>query len=377
MELMHKVIIPEGTDLNSLGKALTSPQPHNQAKWMELLRQAKIDPNKPLSLPPVCLSLIGSDGKEGIIGSLGDFSLVIGKAKSKKTFCISLFLASMAKNGLIQDRFKGELPSNKNRVIFFDTEQSEYYVQKVLHRVFNLLGSRPEHFEVYCLRKHTPEERLQIIDTAIQTKTDLGFVAIDGIRDLVTSINDEEEATKIASYILKWTQEKQIHIITALHQNKGDLNARGHLGTELVNKAQTVLSVSLDANNKNISIVEAEFCKDREPETFAFYVNDEGLPELLGDWKPAPPQSGGRHKKSSPDEMDLKTHWDTLSEIFRDLPQPNGTDIKNCLKTKFEIGTNKAGEYLTYYEKEGWIKREGKRTSPKSYFILNPESFTD
>ena len=374
---MHQVIIENGTDLNALGEALQSPQANNQSKWMELLRQAKIDPNKPLSLPPVCLSIIGSDDKEGIIGSLGDFSLVIGKAKSKKTFCISMFLASMAKNGLTQERIKGELPPEKKRVIFFDTEQSEYYVQKVFHRVCKIIGSTPDHFEAYCLRKFTPSERLDIIDFAIQSTPDLGVVAIDGIRDLVKSINDEEEATNIASYILKWTQEKQIHIVTVLHQNKGDQNARGHLGTELVNKAQTVLSVSLDPMDRNISIVEAEFSRDREPETFAFFVNDEGLPHLIGDWKPTPPQSGGRPKKPSPEEMDLKAHWDTLSEIFRDLVQPNGTDIKNCLTTKLKIGTNKAGEYLTYYEKEGWIKREGKRTSPKSYFILDPEAFTD
>uniref|UniRef100_UPI0040483BD4 AAA family ATPase n=1 Tax=Algoriphagus sp. TaxID=1872435 RepID=UPI0040483BD4 len=343
---------------------------------MELLKQAKIDPNKALSLPPVCLSVVGADGEEGIIGSLGDFSLVIGKAKSKKTFCISMFLASMAKNGLTQEKIKGELPANKTRVIFFDTEQSEYYVQKVFHRVNKIIGSTSEAFEAYCLRKFTPEERLQIIDSAIQSTPDLGFVAIDGVRDLVTSINDEEEATKIASFILKWTQEKQIHIIAALHQNKGDLNARGHLGTELVNKAQTVLSVSLDPTSKKISVVEAEFCRDREPETFAFSVNDEGLPQLIGNWIPSPPQSGGRPKKVSPNEMDSKTHWDTLSEIFRGLDQPNGTEIKYCLTTKLKIGTNKAGEYLTYYEKEGWVKKVGKRTSPKSYYILVPEAFT-
>lgn len=372
MELMHKVSIPEGTDLNALGQALQSPQGN-----MELLRLAKIDPNKPLSLPPVCLSVIGSDGKAGIIGSLGDFSLVIGKAKSKKTFCVSMFLASMAKNGLIQDRIKGELPPDKNRVIFFDTEQSEYYVQKVFHRVCNLIGSTPDHFEAYCLRKFTPSERLELIDTAIQSIPDLGVVAIDGIRDLVTSINDEDQATLMASYILKWTQEKQIHIVTVLHQNKGDQNARGHLGTELVNKAQTVLSVSLDPIDKNISIVEAEFVRDREPETFAFFVNDEGQPQLIGDWKPAPPQSGGRKRKPKPDDFDLKIHWDLLSEIFRTIPQPKGTDIKNQTNLKFDIGNNKCGEFVTYYELKGWIKRIGHQNSPKSYFILDPEAFTD
>lgn len=368
----HSVNIAPGTDLNDLGDNTKL----KSSKLLKDLRESKIDPSKPLSLPPVCLSLIGSDGKEGIIGSMGDFSLVIGKAKSKKTFCVSFFLATMAKNQVIQNHFKGNLPSEKSTIIFFDTEQSEYYVQKVFHRVCALTETTPQNFDAYCLRKFTPSERLDLIDIAIKTTPELGFVVIDGIRDLVTSINDEEEATKIASCLLRWTQEKQIHIITVLHQNKGDNNARGHLGTELVNKAQTVLSVTLDPMDKNISIVEAEFCRDREPESFAFFVNEEGLPQLIGDWKPAPPQSGGRPKKSSPDEVDSKIHWDTLSEIFRDLPQPNGTDIKNCLNTKFGIGTNKSGEYLTYYEKGGYIKREGKRTSPKAYFILNPEAFT-
>ena len=377
MELMHNVNIPKGTDLNTLGEALQSPQNNNQSKWMELLRLAKIDPKKPLSLPPVCLSLIGSNGKEGIIGSMGDFSLVIGKAKSKKTFCISMFLASMAKNGLTQERIKGDLPPDKKRVIFFDTEQSEYYVQKVFHRVCEIIGSTPDNFEAYCLRKFTPGERLQLIDAAIQSFPDLGFLAIDGIRDLVTSINDEEEATKIASFILKWTQEKQIHIIAALHQNKGDLNARGHLGTELVNKAQTVLSVSRDPNNKNISIVEAEFCRDSEPETFAFYVDEEGLPQIITEFIPNQLQKGGRPRKDLPQDMASKFHWDFLSEVFRDLPQPNGTTIKNCIISRFGIGTNRAGEYLTYYEKEGWIKREGNKNSPKCFFTLKLSSTTD
>lgn len=374
---MPKVKIQPGTDLNALGEALQLQEQDYGSKVAELLRQAKIDPKKPLSLPPVCLSLLGSDGKEGIIGSMGDFSLVIGKAKSKKTFCISMFLASMAKNGLTQERIKGDLHPDKNRVIFFDTEQSEYYVQKVFHRVCEILGSTPDNFDAYCLRKFTPGERLQLIDTAIQSIPDLGFVAIDGIRDLVTSINDEEEATKIASYILKWTQEKQIHIIAALHQNKGDLNARGHLGTELVNKAQTVLSVSRDPNNKNISIVEAEYCRDSEPETFAFYVDEEGLPQLMTDFVPNLLQKGGRPKKDLPQDTASKFHWDFLREVFKDLPQPNGTTIKNCIISRFDIGTNKAGEYLTYYEKEGWIKKEGKKNSPKSFFTLELNSNTD
>jgi len=369
--------IAKEIDLNNVGQALEVNPPANRSMYSEMLIESKIDPNKPLMAAPICLSVVGSDGKEGIIATLGNFTLVIGKAKSRKTFCVSMFLASMAKNGLIQERFRGNLPTDKKRVLFFDTEQSQYNVQNVFHRVRKLIGTTPENFDAHCLRKYTPEERLKIIEEAIYTTPDLGFVVIDGIRDLVTSINDEEQATQIASYLLKWTEEKNIHIVTVLHQNKGDLNARGHLGTELVNKAETVLSVSLDQNNKSISIVEAEYCRQREPETFAFLVDELGLPEVITDWRPSPPQTGGKKRKESPDSIPVKIHFDILSEIFRGLPKPTGTQIKNCLNTEFSIGTNAAGQYLTYYEKEGWITKEGKSNSPKSFFILVPEAFTD
>ena len=38
-----------------------------------------------------------------------------------------------------------------------------------------------------------------------------------------------------------------------LHQNKGDENARGHIGTELNNKAETVLLVEKDKGDADTS----------------------------------------------------------------------------------------------------------------------------
>ena len=60
---------------------------------------------------------------------------------------------------------------------------------------------------VYGLRSLKPSERLEIIEHAIYNTDNLGVVVIDGIKDLVTSINDESEATMIASKLLKWTEE--------------------------------------------------------------------------------------------------------------------------------------------------------------------------
>lgn len=95
---------------------------------------------------------------------------------------------------------------------------------------------------------------------------------------MVSSINDEAEATLIASKLLKWTEERNIHIVTVLHQNKGDNNARGHLGSELVNKAETVLSITKAESDNEISIVEPQQCRNKEPEVFSFEIDDSGIP---------------------------------------------------------------------------------------------------
>ena len=70
-------------------------------------------------------------------------------------------------------------------------------------------------------------------------------------------------------------------IHTILHQNKGDENARGHIGTELSNKAETVLQVEKDSKNPDISTVKTAHIRAVDFEPFAFRINEEALPELL------------------------------------------------------------------------------------------------
>ncbi|AKP50743.1 hypothetical protein CA2015_1295 [Cyclobacterium amurskyense] len=369
------------TDLNHLGEGLENtpklpsidpkpPKPiDNTSHVKEWLKASKIDPKEKIKKPQVCLSII--DGViEGIIGTLGNFSLIIGKAKTKKTFSLVLFLSALVANSTVARKFKGLLPDEKSKVVFFDSEQARFHVQMFYHRVCNILGIEdPVNLECYCLRQFTPSERLEIIEYYINTEPNLGFVAIDGVRDLVNSINDEEEATKIASCLLKWTEQKNIHIITVLHQNKRDENARGHLGTELVNKAETVLSVSLDPQNKKISVVEPEFCRDREPGIFAFTVNENGLPELVEGWEKVDTKS---KKTLSPSEIEPEYHKAKLQEIFKDLgDEIKGGELVDGLKTIFEIGNTRAKEFRTYYLSRNWIKRNGKLRSPNQYYTLN------
>ena len=179
-----------------------------------------------------------------VIGTLGNFSASIGKAKSKKTFNVSAIVAAALKNGTVL-RYVAELPEDKRKILYVDTEQSPYHCLKVMKRILRMAGLPDdrdnEHLEFLALRKYTPEQRIRIVEQAIYNTPDIALVIIDGIRDMIYDINSPGESTRIISKLMQWTDDRQIHIHTILHQNKGDENARGHIGTELNNKAETVL----------------------------------------------------------------------------------------------------------------------------------------
>ena len=200
-----------------------------------LWQASRLSLSKSYEKAPEILKVHGS-----VIGTLGNFSASIGKAKSKKTFNVSAIVAAALKNGTVL-RYVAELSDGKRKVLYVDTEQSPYHCLKVMKRILRMAGlpddRDSENLEFLALRKYTPEQRIRIVEQAIYNTPDIGLVIIDGIRDMVYDINSPGESTRIISKLMQWTDDRQIHIHTILHQNKGDENARGHIGTELNNNA--------------------------------------------------------------------------------------------------------------------------------------------
>lgn len=323
----------------------------------------KIDIREVIPPPQIAWSLTNtkSDG-EAILGTLGDFGLIIGKAKSRKSFFISIAISTALGNGLILNRFKSYLPSHKNQVVYFDTEQSKYYVQKAVKRIcIQINEPEPTNLHAFHLRSLNPSERLEFIEREIYANDKLGFVVIDGIKDLVTSINDEGEATMIASKLLKWSEERNIYILTVLHQNKSDNNARGHIGTELINKAQTVLSITKAENDDNISIVEPQQCRDKEPEIFGFEINELGIPIIAEDFEL---RTETNKKKFDITELEDFKKYQLLTEVFSKGKEFSYSklveQIQIAYKNQFKnsIGTNRAKLLITDCSNNNWLLQE-------------------
>jgi hypothetical protein len=233
-------------------------------------------------------------------------------------------------------------------------------------------NANPDTLHTYGLRKFSPSQRLAMIEHAIYSNDHVGFVVIDGIRDLINSINDEAEATMISSKLLKWSEERNIHIVCVLHQNKGDNNASGHLGTELVNKAETVLSVSKSPENKEISIVEAEYCRGKEPEPFGFEINEFGLPMLSENWQI---KTTKQTNTIGLDEIPPDQIYALVIQCFSKAKELRYSELVIQMKLAFksrmkkQIGDNKAKEIITHCKNEGWlIQKSAKGTYKKGAF---------
>lgn len=218
-----------------------------------------------------------------------------------------------------------------------------------------------------ALRKYSPEVRLAITEEAIGMIPDLGLVIIDGIRDFIHDINSPGESTDVISKFMQWTDDRQIHIHTVLHQNKNDEHARGHVGTELNNKAETVMQIEPDKDDKSISVVEVIHSRDREFEPFAFRVNDDSLPELVESYQPQKRQPGRPPKEPFDPykEIPEDSHRSALNAAFEDGNISGYNGYLERLKEGYgrqgiKLGYNKAVELTKFLCNKRMVVKEGK-----------------
>jgi hypothetical protein len=254
---------------------------YSDEKMWEYVEKSQISFDCPINKPPAIMSIYQS-GVSIPIFTKGNFSMFKGQAKSRKTFGLSMIAASLAYNCTIYNTFR---PNMEGKVtLFIDTEQSEYHVYRFVNSVVNLSGftNQADNFRALCLRPYDTAMRLKIVEFLIYNAKNLGYVIIDGVRDLIKDINSLDEAVMITDKLLRWTKEKDIHISVVLHENPNkneSTKARGHIGTELTNKAETIIRFEKNKDDKRQTIIYADDTRGEEFEPIYFEIeqNQMGL----------------------------------------------------------------------------------------------------
>lgn len=207
------------------------------------------------------------------VGSEGNISTVVGQAKSKKTFLCSAIAAGM----LSAEGYLGFRPQ-PGRLLWIDTEQAQAHVQRVMTRVHRMAGFAPrenhDRFWTLALRELDPKVRAEVAFAAIEELRPR-LAVIDGISDLQYDTNDLKESERIVTDLMRISSQLACHILCVLHTNPNSDKARGHTGSALQRKSESVLYVH---RSGQASVVEPQFCRNEPFDRFAFEIDDEGFP---------------------------------------------------------------------------------------------------
>lgn len=333
------------------------------------LSKGEIKATDKVTIPPKIL-FVG----DCTIATFGNFSASTGKAKSKKTFNISAMVAAAVTNTTVLN-YRACLPEGKRKILYFDTEQSKYHCHNVLERIYKLSGLSVKKDDprllFWGLREYTPKLRIALIDYALRKHQEVGLVIIDGLRDLMYDINNGKEATDVMTVLMAWTSVYDLHIHTVLHLNKNDNNPRGHIGTELENKAETVLIISKNLQNNSISEVRPMHMRDKEFSTFAFHIDDNKLPVLDNGIS----VTVVKRREKSLVSLDNEVHQEILSKAFKKNSPTRYSDLVEMVSLAYEDagykrGTNGIKDLLKLLSGKGIIVKQG------DTYIYKSEGFT-
>jgi len=215
--------------------------------------------------------------------TLGNFSVIKGASKSQKTFLQTL-IVSVYLNSNIENHKNLFTINNKinKKVIIFDTEQHVTDVMQVRQRINALTKQKNENLIICSLRELNYLEKIEVIEKEIQNHKD-ALIVIDGVKDLVRDINDFGEASEIAEKLLCWSSQSNSHILTIIHTNIGTSKARGHTGSTLYEKCETMINIEPEKKDSPVRKVSCEMVRGYRPfDTFYFEIDKlTGLPYII------------------------------------------------------------------------------------------------
>ena len=335
------------------------------------------------------------------IGGMGAMS---GQKKNGKSFVFTELIAAIVGDGCerVQQYLPGlrvpertiEFLGHKPRALYIDTEMERLSSAKVMRRVHWLCDvdmNQPfpeDRFAVLWLKNMPRNEdkrpyiqRFDLIKTAIEMiQPDVVF--IDGLRDLVASINDEEAGTTILDYFGSIAEERNLSIWLALHQNPSrnneveDAKMRGWIGTELGNKvSDTLVSIKSKTANGVTFTVKQQDARDKDLDDWKFEITDDagnlGIPRITNSGTNMPSKS---KEQVTCDDVTVIRGWIEQAKDMYEWPMTRA-DVK---KTIFgEIGgqknTGKQQADLQAALNMGYLEESTIKAGNGSYMLQPPQ----
>lgn len=242
-----------------------------EAPTLADFEQYRITGNTPIPEPVPVITMAGAT-----IADAQNIVVVSGESKSGKSALLGVMLAgAISQTGEIVDPFEGLqiAPNAEGRaVIHIDTEQARHKQQRNVRTIARRAGfdeyNTPAHYLSYNIREVALSEYQAvtdgICDAAVREFGGIHLLVIDGIADYIADVNSIEQSDEITRYFATLAIKYNMPILTVIHTNPGGIGEkkeRGHLGSALQRKCQSLLRVLYDKSG-DYSYLEPAFLRD-------------------------------------------------------------------------------------------------------------------
>jgi len=192
--------------------------------------------------------------------------LVQGQAGTHKSrlagTIISALLANNPEKLFLNFRVK-ESSEKQTKVLYIDTERNlKYQLPSAIKKIIDDAGIKFEtaHSVIAPIPLlNVPRvHRLGVVGLLLSNISPKEHthhcIVIDVVSDCISDFNFLTEVYKLTDGLNMLINNHDVTIICILHENPGSEKARGHLGTELTNKASTILQISEHGNSDTFKI---------------------------------------------------------------------------------------------------------------------------
>lgn len=275
-----------------------------------------------------------SSSEGDTISTAGNITLFTGQQKTGKSAINAAILAGgIAPEGIPIDTLGLNIVYNKanKAVLHFDTEQTEYDHYKFCKGVYNRAERNYDlsYFKSFHILDYSKAERFTFIEKSTENYAKkcggIFIIIIDGIGDLIDTM-DLKECELVIDNIRKLGKKYNCPIITILHQNPGTTKERGHMGSELLRKAESVMEIQREGTISKLIGKSFRNCGEI-PEVQFEYNTEKGyhtLVEIITQQSKREAKERAKELNSKKKKLELYNEFDS---IFKDRKPMKNADI--------------------------------------------------
>ena len=289
---------------------------------------------------------------DAILCSRQNISVIKAPAKSAKTFLTSIFMSSFLGN----TAFELSTPVTNGKVLCIDTEQANSTVLKCLNRVHTIsdISEENDNLVFLSVNEMSTTELIDLVREAIEYYSP-DLVILDGTVDLVANFNDIEESSNVVTIIRQLAIKHNCHIVNVLHEGKSNNQIRGHLGSFIKNKCETVFQLTKEGD---LVTVTPDATRHKPFVDWSFLINENGMPVYNGEVIAKPKESKAT---KNPQSILTSVHEQILNKVFDIAPEQTYKQLRENIQERFativgtSLGITLGEQFVAFYKNNGYV----------------------